>query len=197
MQGALPKGALPTPLGGVEEIVQSVAAPAAVVPTKANIPGMVAYALRQGMDEEQAAAFVASQFNKPPRFSGLMAQGEDPAEYLADHVGSMYHRFQEPWVNYNPDITGAVRPAKAFQELIGREDERIRPLALKPIMRGLKEADPGKYDELIQAAKDRSMASVETLLSYPNVDPDVVQRWMKGELRSLPPSYRDKLDYDY
>lgn len=199
VQGALPQGALPTTLGGVEEIVGQAAK--AVTPglaaTKANIPGLVALAMKQGMSADEAVNFVTSQFRTPPRFGGIMARGEDPAEYLAQHVEDLYGRFQEPFINYNPEFSGAVRPGKAFQEMIGREDERIKPLALKPIMRGLQQADPAKYNELMQAARDRSMASVEELMTHPEVDPEVVNRWMRGELRSLPPSYRDKLDYDY
>ncbi len=199
VQSALPKGALPTTLGGVENLVGQAAQ--AVTPglaaTKANIPGLVALAMKQGMSADEAVNFVTSQFRTPPRFSGIMARGEDPAEYLAQHVEDLYGRFQEPFINYNPEFTGAVRPGKAFQEMIGREDERIKPLELKPVMRGLQQADPAKYNELVQAARDRSIASVEELMTHPGVDPEVVNRWMRGELRSLPPSYRDKLDYDY
>jgi hypothetical protein len=196
LRGALPGvGDVVPGVGDVAKIVESVATPG-LAATKANIPGLVAMAMKQGMNADEAVAFVMSQFSKPPKFGGIMAKGEDPAEYFAQHIEDLHNRFEEPFVNYNPDITGAVRPGKAFQEMIGREEERIKPLALKPVMRGLQQADPDKYRELIQAAKNRSMASVETLLSYPDIDPDVVQSYMRGELRSLPPSYRDKLGYD-
>jgi hypothetical protein len=195
MRGALPDMTGLGALGDVAKAAESVAPAVASNLTKADIPGLVALAIKNGMTSEEAVQFVSSKFAKPPKFGGILARGEDPAEYLTQHIENLYDTFSEPWINYNPDAVGAVRPGKAFQELIGREDERLKPLALKPIMRGLQQADPQKYSDLVKAAKDRSMASVETLLSYPDVDPSVIERWMKGELRSLPPSYRDKLGY--
>ena len=194
MRGALPKGLMPD-VGDVAKQITDITTPLA--PTKSSIPAMMAAAIKAGMNEEEAVAHVASQFTKPPRFGGLMAKGEDPAEYLTDHLERLHGNISEPYINYSPEATGAVRPSKAFQELIDRETEAMKPLQLKPIMRELKSVDEKMYSNLIKAAKDRSMASVEDLLSYPGVDPSVVDRWLKGELKSLPPSYRDKLDYDY
>lgn len=194
LQGALPKGLMPD-VGDVAKQITDITTP--IAPTKSSIPAMMAAAIKAGMNEEEAVAHVASQFTKPPRFGGLMAKGEDPAEYLTDHLERLHGNISEPYINYSPEATGAVRPSKAFQELIDRETEAMKPLQLKPIMRELKSVDEKMYSNLIKAAKDRSMASVEDLLSYPGVDPSVVDRWLKGELKSLPPSYRDKLDYDY
>jgi hypothetical protein len=194
MQGVLPKGLMPD-VGDVAKQISDITTP--IAPTKSSIPAMMAAAIKAGMNEDEAVAHVASQFTKPPRFGGLMARGEDPAEYLTDHLERLHGNLSEPYINYSPEATGAVRPSKAFQELIDRETESMKPLQLKPIMRELKSVDEKMYSNLIKAAKDRSMASVEDLLSYPGVDPSVVERWMKGELKSLPPSYRDKLDYDY
>lgn len=193
LQGALPKGLMPD-VGDMAKQIADIATP--IVPSKSSIPAMMAAAIKAGMNEEEAVAHVASQFTKPPRFGGLMAKGEDPAEYLTDHLERLHGNISEPYINYNPEMTGAVRPSKAFQELIDRETETLKPLQLKPIMRELKSVDEQMYSNLIKAAKDRSMASVENLLTYPGVDPDVVQRYIRGELRSLPPSYRDKLGYD-
>lgn len=194
LQGVLPKGLMPD-VGDVAKQISDITTP--IAPTKSSIPAMMAAAIKAGMNEDEAVAHVASQFTKPPRFGGLMARGEDPAEYLTDHLERLHGNLSEPYINYSPEATGAVRPSKAFQELIDRETETLKPLQLKPIMRELKSVDEKMYSNLIKAAKDRSMASVEDLLSYPGVDPSVVERWVKGELKSLPPSYRDKLDYDY
>lgn len=194
LQGVLPKGLMPD-VGDMAKQISDITTP--IAPTKSSIPAMMAAAIKAGMNEDEAVAHVASQFTKPPRFGGLMARGEDPAEYLTDHLERLHGNLSEPYINYSPEATGAVRPSKAFQELIDRETESMKPLQLKPIMRELKSVDEKMYSNLIKAAKDRSMASVEDLLSYPGVDPSVVERWMKGELKSLPPSYRDKLDYDY
>jgi hypothetical protein len=194
LRGVLPKGLMPD-VGDMAKQISDITTP--IAPTKSSIPAMMAAAIKAGMNEDEAVAHVASQFTKPPRFGGLMAKGEDPAEYLIDHLERLHGNISEPYINYSPEATGAVRPSKAFQELIDRETESMKPLQLKPIMRELKSVDEKMYSNLIKAAKDRSMASVEDLLSYPGVDPSVVERWMKGELKSLPPSYRDKLDYDY
>lgn len=141
MQGALPKGALPTPLGGVEEIVQSVAAPAAAASADALIPGLLARALKMGLNEEQAMQFVRS--NLPSGVKG--AENID--------VGTMHYLMQSPFeYAASPTFEGAER-LQVMRDIL-QQPRDASPFQIRGALRSIKSEAPEVYRDLRDVADD-------------------------------------------
>lgn len=138
IQGALPKGALPTPLSGVEDLVGQAAQAAAPATNYglSAIPGLMAKLMRQGMSPEEAGRIVEGMvpgaLNKWPEIVGERIQA--PAERLP------FISEESPLMSIFGEM---VKPA--FQQ---------SPFGLRPEMRGLRELSPEDYEALKQTARD-------------------------------------------
>ena len=140
VQGVLPKGALPTPLSGVEDLVSQAAAPA-VASADALIPGLLARALKMGLNEDQAIAFVRS--NLPQAAKG--AQDID--------VGTMHYLMQSPFeYAANPEFAGADR-LQVMRDIL-QQPRGASPFQIRGALRNVQAENPEVYRDLRDVATD-------------------------------------------
>ena len=156
LQGLLPAGALPSVTQVAKPVVEAVTAAPTVVPT---IGGLLARALKMGLDEKQSVDFIHSMM---PEFS---------KKTIADHLDSMYPTMKDPFDTLSLEIEDTMRYAddvdRAFDagkpvlgspvQILG---DMISPtishkgMNLRPTLRGIRKEYPEKYDEMIRAARD-------------------------------------------
>lgn len=156
MQGMLPAGALPSVTQVAKPMVEAVTAAPAVVPT---IGGLLAKALKMGLDEKQSVDFIHSMMP------------ESSKKTIAEHLDRMYPTMKDPFDTLSVEIENTMRYAddvdRAFDagkpvlgspvQILG---DMISPtishkgMNLRSTLRGIRDADPEKYDEMKRAARD-------------------------------------------
>lgn len=149
MQGALAQAAqrvLPSvamqPVKDVaSEVAKTVMKP---IPTP-SIGGLVAQALKMGMDEDEIIRFVQSAMPK-----------EDP-EAIAGDLHYLPGIMRDPY-EYAEDM-GDAPLMKIFGQLVSPYQES--PMGLRRTMRDIRAIDPEKYDELKSVARDIKMSNLE------------------------------------
>lgn len=157
-QRVLPSVAMQPVKDVAQSVVQEVAKTTApkVAPT---IGGLVAEALKMGLDENQAVEFVHSML---PGLTKKM---------VADHLDYMYPVMKDPYDVLSHEATHAIESADevdlafdAGKPVLGSPVQILgdmisptishRGMNLRPTLRGIRQANPEKYDEMKQAARD-------------------------------------------
>lgn len=160
MKGLMPDsgmiGDIAKAVNPVESVVRQAAPTITAVPT---IGGLLAKALSMGLDQNQAVKYVHS-----------MLPGSTE-KVVADHLDHMYPVMKNPYdelsreaeyfINDADDVDRAFDAGKRVLgsplEILG---DMISPtitnkgMNLRSTMRGIREADPQKYDEILKAARD-------------------------------------------
>lgn len=156
--------ALPTPdiLGEIAKIadvakpVQAATRAATITPT---IGGLLAEAIKMGLNEDQAVKYVHSMLPNSTE------------KFVADHLSHMYPVMKNPYdelsreAEYFKDSADEVdRAFDAGKNVLGSPLEILgdmvsptitnRGMNLRPTLRGIREADPEKYKEILEAARD-------------------------------------------
>lgn len=178
MQGVLPQGVLPTP--SVAGLVES-AAPAAI--SADMMPGLVMAAIKQGMPKKEAIEFVQSQLSGAKPTKAFDPSGNE------FQIERMYEHLTDP--EYAPndwEFFGPMRPSGALNVMLGTPDSNVPPMQLRGALRQIKEADPQRYRQMMNSAKDFSMGSYETTLESGMMTPKDLEKYARGE--HAEPKYR-------
>jgi len=140
-QRVLPSVAMQPVRDVASEVAKTVMKP---VPTP-SIGGLVAQALKMGMDEDEIIRFVQSAMPK-----------EDP-EAIADDLYYLPGIMRDPY-EYAEDM-GDAPLMKIFGQLVSPYQES--PMGLRRTMRDIRAIDPEKYNELKSVARDIKMSNLE------------------------------------
>jgi len=140
-QRVLPSVAMQPVRDVASEVAKTVMKP---VPTP-SIGGLVAQALKMGMDEDEVIRFVQSAMPK-----------EDP-EAIADDLYYLPGIMRDPY-EYAEDM-GDAPLMKIFGQLVSPYQES--PMGLRRTMRDIRAIDPEKYNELKSVARDIKMSNLE------------------------------------
>lgn len=140
-QRVLPSVAMQPVKDVVSEVAKTVMKP---IPTP-SIGGLVAQALKMGMDEDEIIRFVQSAMPK-----------EDP-EAIAGDLHYLPGIMRDPY-EYAEDM-GDAPLMKIFGQLVSPYQES--PMGLRRTMRDIRAIDPEKYDELKSVARDIKMSNLE------------------------------------
>jgi hypothetical protein len=129
-------------LGGLNAIgnVAKVAETAAPAFTFDMVPALVAEAVRKGMSEEQAMAFIR----------GMM-----PAAEKRFRIDDMYDAYKNP--EFFTSLEGKSGPGEVMRSMMGALPESLTgaPLSsIRPRIRAMRERAPEVYNQLRQTAKD-------------------------------------------
>ena len=135
------RGVLPD-LGGLSGLgnVAKVAETAAPAFTFDMVPALVAEAVRKGMSEEQAMAFIR----------GMM-----PAAEKRFRIDDMYDAYKNP--EFFTSLEGKTGPGEVMRSMMGALPESLTgaPLSsIRPRIRAMQERAPEVYNQLRQTAKD-------------------------------------------
>jgi hypothetical protein len=171
--GQVLKGVLPeTGLPGVEDIAKSVAESAVQDVASPAAPGLyslVMSAIKQGMSRDEAIDFVKRN----------MPQASQP-ENLNLRTWAIYNNLSDPMLAPSDyEFFGPLRPSGALEVLLDAED-KIRPMSMRSPLRQIKEADPERYRQLIKAAKDYSMDTIEQTLERKMMNPKDLEKYLRG-----------------
>jgi hypothetical protein len=139
--GQAMRGVLPD-LGGLNAIgnVAKVAETAAPAFTFDMVPALVAEAVRKGMSEDQAMAFIR----------GMM-----PAAEKRFRIDDMYDAYKNP--EFFTSLEGKTGPGEVMRSMMGALPESLTgaPLSsIRPRIRAMQERAPEVYNQLRQTAKD-------------------------------------------
>jgi hypothetical protein len=140
-QRVLPSVAMQPVRDVASEVAKTVMKP---VPTP-SIGGLVAQALKMGMDEDEVIRFVQSAMPK-----------EDP-EAIAGDLYYLPGIMRDPY-EYAEDM-GDAPLMKIFGQLVSPYQES--PMGLRRTMRDIRAIDPEKYNELKSVARDIKMSNLE------------------------------------
>lgn len=136
--GQAVRGALPD-LGGLGNVAK-IAETAAPAFTFDMVPALVAEAVRKGMSEEQAMAFIR----------GMM-----PAAEKRFRIDDMYDAYKNP--EFFTALEGKSGPGEVMRSMMGALPESLTgaPLSsIRPRIRAMQERAPEVYNQLRQTAKD-------------------------------------------
>jgi len=176
--GQAMQGVLPTP--SVAGLVES-AAPAAI--SADMMPGLVMAAIKQGMPKKEAIEFVQSQLSGAKPTKAFDPSGNE------FQIERMYEHLTDP--EYAPndwEFFGPMRPSGALNVMLGTPDSNVPPMQLRGALRQIKEADPQRYRQMMNSAKDFSMGSYETTLESGMMTPKDLEKYARGE--HAEPKYR-------
>lgn len=179
MQGALPKGALPTPLGGVEEIAQQ------TVPAAASadmIPSLIMTAIKQGIPESEIPQFVRSKLG-----SAQPSKLFDPNDRTQMEL--LYRNLTDPMDAPNDwEFFGPLRPSGALNIMLQTPGSEVPPMQMRGALRQIRDADPDRYRQMINSARDFSMGTGETAIESGMITPRNLEKYLRGE--HAEPKYR-------
>ena len=174
MRGVLPDLGGLGGMGNVAKIAESVA-PAAVSADMA--PGLIMAAIKRGMSEEEAVKFVRGQLGDVPPTKAFNLN--DPKHVQLE---AMYKHLSDPeWAPNEWEFFGPMRPSGALNVMLHTPSADVSPLQLRGALRQIKEADPKRYQQLINASKDFSMSTGETAVEMGMISPQDLAKYMKGE----------------
>ena len=174
--GQVMRGAMPDlgGLGNVAKVAESMA-PAAVSADMA--PGLIMAAIKRGMSEEEAVKFVRSQLGDVPPTKAFNLN--DPKHVQLE---AMYKHLSDPeWAPNEWEFFGPMRPSGALNVMLHTPSADVSPLQLRGALRQIREADPKRYQQLINASKDFSMSTGETAVEMGMISPQDLAKYMKGE----------------
>ena len=174
VRGALPDLGGLGAMGNVAKIAESVA-PAAVSADMA--PGLIMAAIKRGMSEEEAVKFVRGQLGDVPPTKAFNLNDPNHVQLEA-----MYKHLSDPeWAPNEWEFFGPMRPSGALNVMLHTPSADVSPLQLRGALRQIKEADPERYQQLINASKDFSMSTGETAVEMGMISPQDLEKYMKGE----------------
>ena len=174
VRGALPDLGGLGAMGNVAKIAESVA-PAAVSADMA--PGLIMAAIKRGMSEEEAVKFVRGQLGDVPPTKAFNLNDPNHVQLEA-----MYKHLSDPeWAPNEWEFFGPMRPSGALNVMLHTPSADVSPLQLRGALRQIKEADPERYQQLINASKDFSMSTGETAVEMGMISPQDLAKYMKGE----------------
>jgi hypothetical protein len=151
LQSALPSGSFVDMLKPGEIVKQ--AAQAAAPAASMSVQGLMAQAIKSGLDIDEAVALVKRQMPKVP---------EDRLEDIATHMTDPYE-----WMSYEQQLKGdsaipGISPSEALRRVIGDYENLDRsPMGMRGQLRDIKKVDPDKYKELTDFARDVSRYGFE------------------------------------
>jgi hypothetical protein len=151
LQSALPSGSFADMLKPGEIVKQ--AAQAAAPAASMSVQGLMAQAIKNGLDIDEAVALVKRQMPKVP---------EDRLEDIATHMTDPYE-----WMAYEQQLKGdsaipGISPSEALRRVIGDYENLDRsPMGMRGQLRDIKKVDPDKYKELTDFARDASRYGFE------------------------------------
>ena len=140
--GQAMRGVLPDlgGLGNVAKIAESAVAPAAVS-ADVVLPGLVAKALKMGLNEEAALRFIEANLPKGVKGAGNI------------DVGTMHYLMQSPFeYASNPSFEGASRLGMIRDVL--QQSPDASPYNIRGALRGIKRENPEAYRDLKDVATD-------------------------------------------
>ena len=174
VRGALPDLGGLGAMGNVAKIAESVA-PAAVSADMA--PGLIMAAIKRGMSEEEAVKFVRGQLGDVPPTKAFNLNDPNHVQLEA-----MYKHLSDPeWAPNEWEFFGPMRPSGALNVMLHTPSADVSPLQLRGALRQIKEADPERYQQLINASKDFSMSTGETAVEMGMISPQDLAKYMTGE----------------
>jgi hypothetical protein len=151
MRGALPTNSFADLMNPATVVEQAVQAAAPAVPM--SVQGLMAQAIKNGLDVDEAVALVKRQAPKIP---------EDRLEDMATHMTDPYE-----WMSYEQQLKGdsaipGISPSEALRRVIGDYENIDRsPMGMRGQLRDIKKVDPEKYKELTEFARDASKYGFE------------------------------------
>lgn len=176
--GQVLKGVLPD-MGGLGALgKQAMQAAESVVPavTADMIPGLIMTAIKKGMSEEDAVKFVRDQLGDVPPTKAF-----DPSD-KEFQLQVLYRNLSDPMDAPNDwEFFGPILPSGALNVMLHTPGADVPPMQLRGALRQIREADPERYRQLIDAAKDFSMGSFETTLESGMMTPRNLEKYKKGE----------------
>jgi hypothetical protein len=177
--GQVVRGALPdlgglSAMGNVAKAVES-AAPVAAV-TADMIPSLMMSAIKKGMSEKEAVKFVRSQLGDAPPTKGFDPSNKEfQLEVLHRHLSDPMDAPND-W-----EFFGPMLPSGALNVMLHTPGGNMPPMQLRGALRQIREADPERYRQMIDSAKDFSMGSFETTLESGMMTPRNLEKYRKGE----------------
>jgi hypothetical protein len=151
LQSALPMQSFADLMKPVEVVKQ--AAQAAAPAASMSVQGLMAQAIKNGLDIDEVVALVKRQAPKVP---------EDRLEDIATHMTDPYE-----WMSYEQQLKGdsaipGISPTEALRRVIGDYENLDRsPMGMRGQLRDIKKVDPDKYKELTDFARDASRYGFE------------------------------------
>ena len=182
IQGALPASSFADLMKPATVAKQAVQAMAPAI-TADMIPGLIMTAIKKGMPEEEAVKFVRSQLGDAPPTKAF-----DPSnkEYQLE---AMYKHLSDPMDAPNDwEFFGPMRPSGALNVMLQTPGADVPPIQLRSALRQIREADPERYRQMMNSAKDFSMGSYEATLERGMMTPRDLEKYRKGE--DVQPVYR-------
>lgn len=184
--------ALPTPdLAGLVESAAKVA-PAAL--TADMIPAFIMTAMRQGMSKDDAIRATMDQFKlkQPNPMSDMFTM--DPSHPVIDpgtgkpvphffQLDTLYDTLKDPmFAAADKEFIEPLRPSMALNNLLSpaQIDLATPPLKLRGALRQMRDADPERYRQLINQAKDYSTSTGESAIESGMMTPKNLERFMRG-----------------
>jgi hypothetical protein len=192
--------ALPTPdLAGLVESATKVA-PAAF--SADMIPAFIMNAMRQGMSKDDAIRATMDQFKlkQPNPMSDRFTM--DPSHPVMDpgtgkpvphffQLDTLYDTLKDPTLAAaDKEFIEPLRPSMALNNLLSpaQIDLATPPLKMRGALRQMRDADPERYKQLINQAKDYSTSTGESAIESGMMTPKNLERFMRG--LDVNPKYR-------
>ena len=170
------------PLPNVASFAKSVA-PAAAAVSADMMPGLIMAAIKQGMSKKEAVEFVQNLLSGAKPTKAFDPSGNE------FQIERMYEHLTDP--EYAPndwEFFGPMRPSGALNVMLGTPSSDVPPMQLRSALRQIKEADPERYQQMMNSAKDFSMGSYETTLDSGMMTPKDLEKYARGE--HAEPNYR-------
>lgn len=151
MQGILPETGVVGSIAKAMSPIESVVRASAPTPTP-TIAGLVTQALKMGLNESDTAKYVMSHFP-----SSKAVDINDDLYHIDQMIRDPYGTMIAENMEKNP-VSSAMRssefsgPADLLSNMVGVS--RGTEPGLRPTLRSIRQADPDKYQELVNAARD-------------------------------------------
>ena len=93
----------------------------------------------------------------------------------------MYRHLSDPeWAPNDWEFFGPMRPSGALNVMLGTPGD-VPPLQLRGALRQIREADPQRYRQMIDSAKDFSMGTGETAVEIGMITPRNLEMYLRGK----------------
>ena len=188
-------------VGDVAKIVESVA-PAAATASADMIPAFIMNAMRMGMSKDEAIKATMEKFKlrQPNSMSDQFVI--DPSHPVMDpmtgkpvpygfQLDTLYDTLNDPMMAAaDKEFIEPLRPSMALNNLLSpaQIDLDTPPLKMRGALRQMREADPERYRQLINQAKDYSTSTGEATIESGMMTPRDLEKFMRGIDKN--PKYR-------
>lgn len=178
-------------VGDVAKIIEPVAPASASVDM---IPAFIMNAMRQGMSKDEAIKATMERFklSQPHPMSDSFVM--DPSHPVVDpmtgkpvphsfQLDTLYDTLDDPMMAAaDKEFIEPLRPSMALNNLLSpaQIDLSTPPLKMRGALRQMREADPERYRQLINQAKDYSTSTGEQAIESGMMTPRDLERFMRG-----------------